>query len=206
MQTRPPACSRRELLLGAMAGAIATPAIAGPGGLWRAAPGIDPGLRSRALQALARHERRIWSRDIVAIADFGLPSTAMRFHLIDLQRGRTRSFLVAHGKGSDPAHDGRLHRFSNIVGSEATSEGAYLTGRSYRGEHGAARRLIGLDRTNSNAEDRAIVIHAAGYVGPDVLDRQGKLGRSNGCFVFSMADIAEILGRLGRGRLLYAGR
>lgn len=167
---------------------------------------VNPVLVHRALAALARHEREIWSRDVVAIADFGLPSAQARFHLIDLLAGTTTTLLVAHGKGSDPDHSGMLHRFSNVEGSAATSEGAYLTGEAYSGVHGASRRLLGLDPTNTEAEARAIVIHPAWYVGTDIVARQGMLGRSDGCFAFAPADIAMVLARLGRGRLLYAGK
>lgn len=202
--------SRRELLAGgacaAMPLAAISPARAAQTGLAAAAAGIDPKLVERALLALARHERAIWSRDVIAIVDFGLPSTSPRFSLVDLLGGTNRAFLVAHGKGSDAEHAGRLQRFSNEFGSNATSEGAYVTGEPYVGIHGSSRRLIGLDPTNSNAEDRAIVIHPAWYVGPEIIARQGMLGRSDGCFAFAQADIGEILARLGRGRLLYAGR
>jgi hypothetical protein len=34
----------------------------------------------------------------------------------------------------------------------------------------------------------------------------GKLGRSEGCFAFSAASHAEVLARLGPGRLLYADK
>ena len=53
---------------------------------------------------------------------------------------------------------------------------------------------------------RAIVIHAAPYVGPAVLQSQGKLGLSEGCFVFSEDDHEVVLERLGPDRLLLAGR
>jgi hypothetical protein len=99
-----------------------------------------------------------------------------------------------------------LQGFSDLVGSAATSEGAYLTGDAYQGVHGPSRRLIGLDPTNAHAEERAIVIHSAWYANPDMIVRQGKLGRSDGCFAFGESDIALVLARLGRGRLLYAGR
>jgi hypothetical protein len=39
-----------------------------------------------------------------------------------------------------------------------------------------------------------------------MLAQQGKLGRSDGCFVFGEADLAIVLARLGQGRLIYAGR
>ena len=202
--------SRRGLLRAtplAVAGA-ALPARPAPfyGGLAGAAPGVDPVLLNRALAALASHHARIWSRDVVAVVDFGLPSAVPRFHLIDVLAGMTTSLLVAHGRGSDPEHSGMLQTFSNVAGSAATSAGAYLTGEPYVGVHGPSRRLIGLDPGDDQAEARAIVIHSAWYVGPDVVARQGKLGRSDGCFAVSPADIAMLLGRLGRGRLLYAGR
>ncbi len=143
---------------------------------------------------------------MVGIVDFALPSSQPRFHLVDILAGTTTSLLVAHGRGSDPDHTGMLQLFSNVEGSAATSEGAYLTGEPYDGIHGRSRRLIGLDPSDDQAEARAIVIHSAPYVGPEVIARQGKLGRSDGCFAFSERDIALVLARLGRGRLIYAGR
>jgi hypothetical protein len=175
-------------------------------GLAAAAPMVDPLLVTRALAALWHHDGTIWSRDVVAIVDFGLPSSVPRFHLIDMLAGRTTSLLVAHGKGSDPEHTGWLQTFSNEDGSEATSEGAYLTGETYTGVHGLSRRLTGLDPSDANAEARAIVIHSARYVDPSLIASQGRLGRSDGCFAFSERDIGFVLARLGQGRLLYAGR
>jgi hypothetical protein len=199
----------RRAFLGAsalVATGLSARALAEQRGLAAAAAGVDPALVYRALLALARHHEVFWSRDEVAIADFGLPSASPRFHLVDLLAGNTTTLLVAHGKGSDPEHSGFLQTFSNIIGSNATSEGAYLTGERYDGIHGPSRRLIGLDETNSNAEPRAIVIHGAWYVGPEIVATQGRLGRSDGCFVFSERDIGQVLTRLGRGRLLYAGK
>ena len=204
-----PAPSRRALI---GSGLLAAAGVALPGiaraeeGVASAAPGIDPGLREQAMAALARHESAIWSRDVIGIVDFGLPSATPRFHLIDLLRDHTTTLLVAHGRGSDPDHLGMVQAFSNVEGSQASSEGAYLIGEPYSGIHGPSRRLIGLDPTNDLADPRAIVIHAAWYVGPDIVAKQGRLGRSDGCFVVSQADIGQVLARLGRGRLLYAGR
>jgi hypothetical protein len=203
--------STRRALLGS--GLLAAAGLACPAhadapveGVAAAAPGIDPALREQAMAALARHASAIWSRDVIGIVDFGLPSSVPRFYLVDLLRNATTTLLVAHGRGSDPDHSGTLQSFSNVAGSQATSEGAYLIGEAYSNIHGAARRLIGLDATNDQADPRAIVIHAAWYVGPDILAKQGRLGRSDGCFAVSQADIGAVLARLGRGRLLYAGR
>jgi hypothetical protein len=200
-----PALSRRQLIGGALA-AFALPAAARPPGLASAAPMVDPRLIDRALAALFRHHDRIWSRDVIAIADFSLPSSTPRFFLVDILRGTTTALLVAHGKGSDPDHSGRLQGFSDVVGSAATSEGAYLTGDPYEGIHGPSRRLLGLDPTNAHAEERAIVIHSAWYANPDMVGKQGRLGRSDGCFAFGEQDIAMVLATLGKGRLIFAGK
>jgi hypothetical protein len=204
-------CTRRQLLASAAfaAAGLGLADRAGTAvqrGLAAVAAGLNPYLVGGASLALARHESAIWTRDVIAIADFGVPSSVARFHLIDLLAGTVTSMLVTHGRGSDPDHTGMLQSFSNVPDSYATSEGAYLTGEAYQGIHGPSRRLIGLDPTDSNAEDRAIVIHTAPYAEATMIPQQGRLGRSDGCFVFGQADLAMVLARLGRGRLIYASR
>jgi hypothetical protein len=167
---------------------------------------IDPALLQRALRAYERHRNQLSIRDYIGIADFSAPSRVPRFHLLDIVSGDSRSLLVAHGRGSDPDHSGWVERFSNLPGSAASSQGAYLTGDIYQGKHGRSRRLVGLDPDNSNAEARAIVVHAAWYVSPDMVRQHGKLGRSEGCFAFSDEDLTAVLDRLGPGRLLYADK
>lgn len=197
----------RRSLLSLLAAGLPLAAHAAPQrGLAAIATTVNPWLVSRALDALARYNDRVWSRDVIAIADFGLPSAMPRLHLVDILTGTTTSLRVAHGKGSDPEHSSMLQSFSDVLGSASTSEGAYLTGALYTGVHGLSRRLVGLEPTNAHAEERAIVIHAAWYAGADVATRQGKLGRSDGCFAVSEQDIATVLSLLGEGRLLYAGR
>jgi len=200
------AFSRRAVLGGLSMVSLLPARAAPPPGLAAAAPMIDPALANRALAALFRHHAAIWSRDVIAIADFGLPSALPRLFLVDIVSSMTASLFVTHGKGSDPNHTGMLQSFSDEVGSAATAEGAYLTGDAYVGAHGPSRRLIGLDPSNRHAEERAIVIHSAWYAAPGVAARQGRLGRSDGCFAVGEQDIAMVLARLGRGRLLYAGR
>ena len=160
----------------------------------------------RAKAALDRHKALIPLRDRVAVADFSVASRELRFHLVDLISGQSNSYLVAHGKGSDPEHSGWLQRFSNDPGSLATSDGAYLTGEIYEGVHGQSMRLLGLDPDNSNAEPRAIVIHGADYVSEDHIATWGKVGRSEGCFALARHMIPQVLGMLGPNRMLYADK
>lgn len=166
--------------------------------------GIRPELFQRAMAALRQHGSRIRQQDRIAIADFSLPSSRLRFHLVDLHNGATRSMLVAHGIGSDPEHTGMLQRFSNEVNSEATSEGAFLAANYYVGKHQLSQRLIGLDPTNNNALDRAIVIHGAWYSNSDMIATHGKLGRSQGCFAVGEKELDKVFTLLGEGRMIYA--
>ena len=173
----------------------------------RTAPlGVRPHLFRRALAALDAHGRAIPRHDRIAIADFAAPSSSPRFHLIDLMDGSTTSLLVAHGSGSDPHHTGWLQRFSNVPDSFASSEGAYLATDYYVGKHGRSQRLVGLDPTNNNALDRAIVVHGAWYSNQDMLATHGKLGRSQGCFAVGETSLQAVFDVLGEGRMIYAAK
>lgn len=167
---------------------------------------VRPELMTRALAALEQHGAAIARRDRIAIADFATPSGKPRFHLVNLEDGVAASKLVAHGSGSDPRHTGYLQRFSNENGSNASCEGAFLTSNYYVGKHGKSQRLIGLDRTNDNALDRAIVIHGAWYSNPEMVAQRGMLGRSQGCFAVGERELAEVFERLGPGRMIYAAK
>jgi hypothetical protein len=142
----------------------------------------------------------------MGVVDFSMASRDPRFHVVDLRNGSVETFRVAHGKGSDPAHSGVLESFSNVNGSEATSNGAYTTGEYYHGKYGLSMKVHGHDWSNNNAESRAIVIHNAWYAEPEVIDAHGKLGRSQGCFAFSRNDQWEVMRKLAGGRMIYADK
>lgn len=167
--------------------------------------GDQPALLPRAMAALNSHASSIPHRDVIGIVDFAAPSRAPRFHLVDIANGRViATNHVAHGRGSDPSNSGWVERFSNRPGSNASSQGSFLTGDTYSGKHGRSRRLFGLDQENNLAAPRGIVIHAADYVSPDFALAQGRVGRSQGCFAVSNRAISDVLTRLGPGRLLFA--
>lgn len=209
---------RRRFLAGAGIAAVgvALPlASSAPAGrLWRLAPALPaaaaapdpamPRLYARAMAALDAHAGRVAHRDRIGIADFAQPSREPRFHLVDIASGAVSSHLVSHGSGSDPDRSGWLQRFSNEPDSHASSRGAFLTGAEYTGKHGRSRRLEGLDASNSMAEPRAIVIHAADYVSEAMAAAQGLIGRSQGCFAFADHALAAIMEQLGPGRLIFA--
>ncbi len=165
---------------------------------------INTALLARALAAMRRQSSQLRATDRLAVVDFTLPSKSPRMYLVDLRARTVHSVLGAQGLGSDPDYTGWLIRFSNVPGSLATSAGGYVTGPAYVGEHGHSLRLQGLDATNSNAEDRAIVIHSAWYVSQERALSTGKIGRSDGCFAVAQTSLEQVLSHLGTGRFLYA--
>jgi hypothetical protein len=170
-------------------------------------PYLDQRMIARARAAFDRHRASLSRIETVGIVDFTRPSADSRFYLLDTNSGRVTRHLVAHGRGSDPAHTGFLQHFSNRMGSEASSNGSYVTGDYYPGRYGRSMRVRGLDDSNSNAEARAIVVHSAWYAEPNMLaSNNGMLGRSEGCFALPYNSLQEVLTRLGPGHFLYADR
>lgn len=176
-------------------------------------PPLDPrglvprDLREQAIEALDRHAWSIPNRDRIYIVNFTEHSAQPRMYELDVISGEARMFHTAHGVGSDPFHSGYAHGFSNIVDSNASSLGVYRTaGQSWGMRHGDNVLLDGLEDTNNAARDRAIIVHSADYCEPEWLAREGKLGRSFGCFATSRATLDFIRPRMDDGRLLYAAR
>src|SRR5690606_30273449 len=131
---------RRAILKG---GLFAGAALALPGRAFAAALSVTPYERKIldiAAREAARVSDKLWRSDIVGIADFAQPSWKPRFHFANLENGSVRSYLTAHGRGSDPQHDGWLKLFSKVPGSQATSRGAYLTCEWYKGKYGTSIR------------------------------------------------------------------
>lgn len=203
---------RRELLTGGAAAGLSLGLAVNPifGGARRVFAQASPlGPRDRKLFEIAKAQQEkvgnlLWRTDFVGIADYGLRSSEPRFHFVNMDAGRVDSYLVSHGDGSDPEHDGWLNWFSNEDGSHCTSRGTFMTYGWYTGRYGTSIRLEGLDPSNSNALDRAIVMHRAKYAEPDFLAKWGRLGRSNGCFAMGDAEFKLALLNLGGGRVLYA--
>ena len=77
--------SRRSLF--AATGGLAAAALLNPLPLIADPAGLSPAMLRRALAALDRHGAVIANRDVIAVADFSLPSRTPRFHLVDVANG-----------------------------------------------------------------------------------------------------------------------
>jgi hypothetical protein len=100
-----------------------------------------------------------YNKEIAFFIDMEIQSGKNRFFIYDLKNNKIiDEGLVAHGSGSETGIPGKL-KFSNIVNSHSTSLGKYSIGNHYNGQFGKSYKLYGLDKTNSNAFGRSIVLH-----------------------------------------------
>lgn len=100
-----------------------------------------------------------YNQDLAIFINFRIPSNKFRFFIYDLKNDKIlEKAIVAHGSGSVVKGTNQLV-FSNKENSYQSSLGKYQIGSSYVGSFGKSYRLIGLDKTNSNAAKRAIIIH-----------------------------------------------
>jgi hypothetical protein len=139
----------------------------------------------------------------LAVIDYSLPSTAQRLWVFDLkQRKLLFHELVAHGRNSG---ENMASQFSNQNASYATSLGLYRTQSSYVGQNGYSLRMEGLEPGfNDNAFERAIVIHGAPYVSPDLARTNGRIGRSLGCPAVRPAIAHQLIDSMKDGQLLFS--
>jgi hypothetical protein len=125
-------------------------------------------------------EKGLISKNVLTLIDFSMSSNSKRLWVIDLTTNTILyNSLVAHGRNTGNEF---ATSFSNIAQSFKSSLGFYSTGETYSGKHGKSLKLDGLEKgINSNARQRAIVIHGAKYVSNSFIQNNSRLGRSLGC-------------------------
>ena len=136
-------------------------------------------LRSRVLEAKTFSKEKNFSTRYCFLVDMSIPSGKKRFFVYDFLINRiVYSGLVAHGSGG--IHYSAEPKFSNNPESDCTSLGKYKVGELYHGQYGRSYKLYGLEKTNSNAYKRAVVLHPYDCVPDDEIYPQG-VCNSSGC-------------------------
>lgn len=126
---------------------------------------------------------------ICFFVDMKIQSGKKRFFVYDLKNDTILlKGMVTHGSGK---HIDDTIRFSNLVESNCTSLGKYKIGNAYHGKFGLAYKLFGLDKTNSNAFNRAIVLHAHPAI-PVYETASEKICTSWGCPTVAPAFLNEL--------------
>lgn len=140
-------------------------------------------------------EKGLIKKDILTLVDFSMSSNTKRLWIIDLNTNTILyNSLVAHGRNTGEEF---ANSFSNSPSSFKSSLGFYATGEIYNGKHGKSLRLDGLEKgINSNARERAVVIHGADYVSNSFIKNHNRLGRSQGCPAVPVELADEIINKI----------
>jgi L,D-transpeptidase catalytic domain len=92
------------------------------------------------------------------LIDMKIESGKKRFFVYNVLKDSVEiAGLVTHGSGTEGSD---IIQFSNQPNSLCTSLGKYKIGKSYIGNFGMAYKLYGLDKSNSNAFNRFVVLHS----------------------------------------------
>ena len=148
-------------------------------------------LRIKALKdpLLSFTKKNGFNSSYAFIIDMKEHSGNKRFYVYDLEKDSVLSSgLVTHGYGNNSQ---QAVQFSNVVGSNCSSLGHYKIGNAYNGRFGLAFKLYGLDKTNSNAISRFVVLHSHPCV-PDDEVYPSKICMSQGCPTVSPAYLQTL--------------
>jgi len=172
--------------------------------------------RIEALEAARHRLARVFPEEetedhCLAVVDFSRPAWHRRLALYERNGDLKGTFLVAHARNSGDYT--RATSFSNDPDSNRSSLGLYRILNLYRGDHGLALRLEGLDPgLNDRARERDIVIHGADYVSlgsivENAISGRGfGVGRSLGCPAVSMEAMPVLVETLQAGDFLFIHR
>lgn len=149
----------------------------------------DLRLKEKATRLHDYLETENYNSTVCFLIDMEISSGKKRFFVYNLERDSVEiAGLVTHGGGS-----GRLASpyFSNEPGSNCTSLGKYKIGKPYHGQFGLAYKLYGLDKTNSKAFERFVVLHSHGCV-PESEVYPVPICQSAGCPTVSPAFLRSL--------------
>ena len=146
----------------------------------------NPVIAKLPLKAVAAKkfvQQNKYNENICFFIDMRPSSGQFRFFVYDLKKDTVRnSGLVTHGNCNENWLEGR--KYDNTVGCGCTSLGKYKVGRSYNGRFGLAYKLYGLEKTNNNAFERFVVLHAHECVPETPVEDE--ICQSNGCPTVSL--------------------
>jgi hypothetical protein len=150
---------------------------------------ILPALKLKAKDARSFISKNNFNTRYCFLIDMSMPSGQKRFFIYNLDKDSIiGSGLVTHGNCNQDWLEGR--RYENTVGCGCTSLGKYKIGNPYTGRFGLAFKLYGLEKTNSNAFSRYVVLHSHSCVPETITDTE--ICQSNGCPTVSPGFLKQL--------------
>jgi hypothetical protein len=138
---------------------------------------------------------------VLTICDFSQSSFKKRMYIIDVNNFKVLfNTYVAHGRNSGTQF---AEKFSNNPESLQSSLGFFITKNIYNGKHGMSLKLDGQEKgINDKAEERAVVVHGADYIGDSRLSSPF-MGRSFGCPAVPQAQASKVISLIKDGTCLF---
>ncbi len=166
--------------------------------------GLEKEVLDVALKGFAKLSKagKLNNDSLLTIVDFSQSSKEKRFYVIDLKNiDLVFNTRVAHGRNSGLEY---ARYFSNIMSSNKSSLGFYITQNSYMGSNGYSMRLQGVEKNiNDKALPRNIVVHGAEYANENYLQSNGMLGRSFGCPALPTKDNKSVIDVIKNGSCFF---
>lgn len=148
----------------------------------------------KAKQALAYCKKNKMNKEFCFLVDFSIHSGKNRFFIYSFKTNEILfSGLVCHGVGENSTEEKPV--YSNVVGSNCTALGKYKIGKRAFSNWGinVHYKMHGLEKTNTNAFKRLIVLHSYDYVSEtEIYPQHLTMGWSQGCPVVANNLMKEI--------------
>lgn len=140
-----------------------------------------------------------YNEEYCFLVDMSIESGKNRFFVYSLKGDSILSQgLVTHGRCNENWLEGR--RYGNEIGCGCTSLGHYKVGGKYIGRFGTAFKLHGLDKTNSNAYARYVVLHSHECV-PEAPVHPSPICQSDGCPTVSPDFLTILENYIGKSKM-----
>ena len=146
-------------------------------------------LKKKSAEAVDYIKKNGYNQNICFLIDMSMPSGDKRFFVYDIVKDSIqKNGLVTHGRCNQMWLEGR--KYSNVPGCGCTSLGKYKVGYHYNGTFGLDYKLYGLDKTNSNAFKRFVVLHSHECVPENAVTDE--ICQSDGCPTVSPNFLQEL--------------
>ena len=162
---------------------------------------LPGGLKMEALSNYKEFNSQVKSDNYLIIIDYRKDVFSRRLWLYDKKNNN----VILNTHVTHAFRSGLLYcsESSNVVGSNISSIGSFKTGIPYTGKYGKSMRIHGLEPTNKNTFERAIVFHPnnvkyKGFKIPSWLCYY-----SNGCFALNDKKLNQIISKTKNGTFLF---